>query len=962
MEDIRTRIVIPDYQTELELSGEEPIALTFSIAEVRDITARVGNYSKSLELPGNDNNNRLFGHIFDINTFDWTFDVNTKTKAYIYSDSNLIFDGHIKLVNIKREYTTINEELKITYVVSFTDSTSSFIEKIKAKTLEDLDLSQYNHRLTLDTILSAQTNDYRNGYTYPLLKKNGTDNNWVPEDFQPAFYVKTILDKIFIDAGYGYTSNFLNSDLFKKLIILENKNLANNPFELNQYIAKVNDTDTITLTNFESVKPYYFGGDDAVFQIKNKDFNKFNGRDFAKQVTFTNKTYDQSNLFDTTGSYITGDGAENEISFNHTLQLNFNNTFPYLAYIRHGENEGYRFIYTAYLVEEQDISYTYAAYDYVNLDSTITSDKLIVSKDVKVMTDVLDGTQFPSGQLITKEIEVTSTFSNVNLKYGKKYKIYVNFQFENTNFAMYVPAYSSTNIVDMDVKLVGVRTLEKIRTTAYKENTLLYMDDFVPQKMKQSDFLVSLVKMFNLYIDKDKTRDNNFIIEPRSDYYGSYEIHNWSDKIDNKYSELSLLSDLQNKQIKFRANNLTTNFGKTHFDQTNEEWGEKVIVFENEYLIDENEIRHNFTVPSTVYVQPNVPIYIPNISTSESTNSTYIMYATPASAVNYTIVISGATAQTQLNTYMQALHTDDVDDPGLTLCYNWPTTDNIVYEYRSLNSLYNKYWFSYIEQIANGKLLTCYANLNGNDIHRVNFNDRIWIESLQSYFVLNSIIDYSPNTNSLTKVELIQINEGFDWIEQPREYYLTGSTQMIKTQYENLRESKSTVIGKEQIVYGRRNFNTAQNTLLAGNDNLIQVPNNTVVVGDTNSFIRSSSISTNDFGTRPETEQEQPALVVGTRNQINNTNTALVIGNDNVINEDQDILAKIGNAVITSGGIYFEFNMVDGGLDTVYNPMRRFPENLIDGGEDCIKGTRGISLIDKIDGSQDAVLGSGRIS
>ena len=60
------------------------------------------------------------------------------------------------------------------------------------------------------------------GYVYPYIVTGGNDDitdNWYVYDAYPASYVKDIMDKIFEFSEFTYTSDFLDSDYFKSLII-----------------------------------------------------------------------------------------------------------------------------------------------------------------------------------------------------------------------------------------------------------------------------------------------------------------------------------------------------------------------------------------------------------------------------------------------------------------------------------------------------------------------------------------------------------------------------------------------------------------------------------------------------------------------------------------------------------------------------------------------------------------------
>ncbi len=74
----------------------------------------------------------------------------------------------------------------------------------------------------------------------------------------------------------------------------------------------------------------------------------------------------------------------------------------------------------------------------------------------------------------------------------------------------------------------------------------------VPRKIKQADFITSLVKMFNLYIEPSKERANTLIVEPRDIYYSTGEVKDWTSKIDlNVPISEQILADTQNREILF---------------------------------------------------------------------------------------------------------------------------------------------------------------------------------------------------------------------------------------------------------------------------------------------------------------------------------------------------------------------------------------------------------------------------
>ena len=49
--------------------SEFPLALTFTIADIKDINARKGSFSKTFKIPATKNNNRLYKSIYKANTY-----------------------------------------------------------------------------------------------------------------------------------------------------------------------------------------------------------------------------------------------------------------------------------------------------------------------------------------------------------------------------------------------------------------------------------------------------------------------------------------------------------------------------------------------------------------------------------------------------------------------------------------------------------------------------------------------------------------------------------------------------------------------------------------------------------------------------------------------------------------------------------------------------------------------------
>jgi hypothetical protein len=226
----------------LSLFDADPVKLTLSVTSIQDPLAATSVFSKTFRVPHNSINGPYFKGVFNVNSID--FDASIKADAYILDNGQLFTRGNIRLINV----FNANSDNSIEYEIIFTGETSDFGAKIGGGFLNELDFTEYNHERALTNIdKSWDLNLFGGdlvygliewGYTYdknnrpniPTLS-NGFEKSFTnianPLDnsqWKPQFRAKAIWDKVFANVGYTYDSDFLNSELFKKMyVITENK-------------------------------------------------------------------------------------------------------------------------------------------------------------------------------------------------------------------------------------------------------------------------------------------------------------------------------------------------------------------------------------------------------------------------------------------------------------------------------------------------------------------------------------------------------------------------------------------------------------------------------------------------------------------------------------------------------------------------------------------------------------------
>jgi hypothetical protein len=205
----------------LDTMGEIDIALTFSVEDIADITKRRGSFSKTITLPNTTTNRDCFGHAYNIQSFVGGFQPNKKIRAAMWEDGVQVFSGVLQLISMSK----IRGE--VTYEVGLFSDDVSLFKSIEGNLLATTaGVTGMNHTLTSAHVSATWTASGASGYVYGLVDSYGyTDvvtQGWFAVPFYkmtPSIYVKKMVDLIFAQAGYRYTSEFFNSERFGKLVI-----------------------------------------------------------------------------------------------------------------------------------------------------------------------------------------------------------------------------------------------------------------------------------------------------------------------------------------------------------------------------------------------------------------------------------------------------------------------------------------------------------------------------------------------------------------------------------------------------------------------------------------------------------------------------------------------------------------------------------------------------------------------
>jgi hypothetical protein len=202
--------------------------LSYSIDDIRDFATRNTNFSKTIVLAGTATNKKVFGHIFDAGSSNFSdpaaanvnydFSAARVARALIFADGLQVFKGVIRLMDI------VVDGANIEFETAVFGELGGLIAKFADKRLTDLDFSDYNHEFNITNVVNSWSAPLGSGYYYPFIDYGYSQDkvSWPIETFRPALYAREYVDKILKGAGYTYDSLFMALDYFKKLIVTYN--------------------------------------------------------------------------------------------------------------------------------------------------------------------------------------------------------------------------------------------------------------------------------------------------------------------------------------------------------------------------------------------------------------------------------------------------------------------------------------------------------------------------------------------------------------------------------------------------------------------------------------------------------------------------------------------------------------------------------------------------------------------
>lgn len=761
----------------LDVRPDVNFPLTFSVGEIRDITKRTGTFSKTIVLPATDNNNRILNHYYDVNIQAGTFDLTKITRCQVLQNDVIILeDAILQLVSVNKSQNTDAHEQVVNYEVLIKDTKAELFTAITNAELTDIDFSDLNHFSNSSTIISTYGNTEANGFKYVLPYSIAGTINYHIRQLKPAIYAKTYFDRIFANAGFTYTWPNLQEARFDKLLIPYNGD--ENQIGWDDFKVVANTAYTTTYA-----------------QPANGSFVPF-----IQDLANWTEVEDQQNLFNpTTGIYtaptdtdpVASQGYEFKATITYEVAFSHSNPNPVQPYVFNSQ-------IGTYVPQAR----TFTPY--------LKAVNPALQGSISTLTPITINSGLASGTTIFgtyANIAITSPSGYIST--GDLLKLQVGLQSNwQTGFNYWRDAAGTATKVGIDIDIIDIKLEILPNSNTQPIGGFLNMNEYVPEKIKQSDFVKSIFTMYNLFADVDPEQPTNIILKHRDQYYDEGKEKDWTYKLaKDREQNLEFLPDVSSKRLILTYKQDKDSPNQLYYDTTREVYGQQEYIFNSEYVrdIDTKEIIFS----PTPITQTPFGAVVPMIDGQAPKTNIRILYDGGVKSCGfYNLIDGGLTGTYNVQTYPAITHFDDPLTPSFDI--NFGVNDFYYYDLQSLtnNTLYNMYWRRTINQINEGKMLTAFFHLTEADIHNLKLNDKIRIDN--SWWNINKVIDYNANIEGLTKVELISVDTELElapFITGPGVTSPNVTTQVALSSVYTSRMATTNVIleGADVEVYGTRN-------------------------------------------------------------------------------------------------------------------------------------------------------------
>lgn len=737
----------------VDIDQDAPFPLTFNISDIKDLNARKGNKSKTITLPGTKNNTALMLSVYTLSATDnisgtdsdfVDFDPSIKAEAQYYQNGLLEFNGVAQLMSCKLLNGIWSFEITL---VSDTIDYISRLAKIK---VNELGWSEYNHSLTyanqqdtwngtIELNGSPSSNQDSQGWTgrgyyYGLIDYGFTRpsaSTFGVEHIPPQVFCYEILEKAFNYCGISWDSAFLESQLFKRLL------MAYPGGDLPTITQAQADNDSLFTTEDNNTSGYIFNGiwSGQVIPDGPPPLNDLSLSDYY-DCTITQDNLNQAQTTDPLKFVAASEGLFN-INYSGDHDLNW-----------------------SFVTQSGQL---YAKY---NVRFLIYKNNYLISNDI-IYQGVLNVVTLPTSLSYSFDYSrQINLLINDSLTFKLQYNLFNGDLFGLQSGYVNIATNIVSNTANLDI--------QKQQQTLSAGGTV-FLDAFLPD-MPCDVFFKGLVTAFNLYV-KPSTADPTIMeIEPLADFYNaSGDALDWSDKLDRSQEiKIEPTINFSSKNYNFNFAEDTDYWNTRYYDDVQEQYGSFLIQSQSQFAVNDTDFKLPFSQKLLAKIPDDSPgaytdLIVPR-SFQVKFNEDGTSLIEKKKGKPFIVQLGGLRTGAWIHRdelgvdhaevdYPYVGHLNSLDSPSFD--FNFGVPDYVFWSTTTYttNNLY-MYHERFIKELISrfGKQVSCSIMLRPSDINSLDFRNLIQIDGV--VYRLLKINDYQSGKNTSTTVELLRIIEG----------------------------------------------------------------------------------------------------------------------------------------------------------------------------------------------------------
>lgn len=606
---------------ELDVSSHDdfPLALTFQISDIKNITATSGDYSKTFKIPATKNNNKIFKHQYNPNSDYLGEHLSIGRRCRILINDFYSLVGKLKVTGMggygkkpthydcvfygnnlswakELDGKYMNQEFndgyglwgssgsQLTYDRS--NVTSSWSQENSESGSSPLvypivSYGDYNPDGFSKTIQLLKTyyenwggSSAKKGYQgWDTTHPYGTPNP--ASDWRPAIWVKTTFEAIFKKIGYSIESNFFNTDLFKKLVwLLPNFKYSNPDERVDEFCVETKLLNERTIT-FAATAYLSAINVDCFGYFLNGSMSRNDGDDY-----YTGTLRQVMGLATASSPYASGYNLEIILDDNDRVDISNN-------YVVVGEYGYYDLKIPNFQTKVVRIYKGSTGYSHVyEVKSAVNLEVQTVGETSWNIIGQIEKSLFPetaSGGTGVNQSTISNTnWVNMNgalevkgfwLNKNDKIRITKGVELFDTSSA------SQNFSVGLAWRAIGSANFHiSLDTTKVYWGQTYDLHKVVNPQYKQVDFVKGVAHAFNLTLTTDEVAKKIYI-EPFNDFYKTYgEAIDWTQKLDRskEIKDSWIKSDLKRSLVfKYKSDDKDEKVkarGDQYFDKIHDEY------------------------------------------------------------------------------------------------------------------------------------------------------------------------------------------------------------------------------------------------------------------------------------------------------------------------------------------------------------------------------------------------------